>query len=677
MIACQSKIHWASHTACANQIGLATAAADATMPPGHPGFLQDTNQGLFNPMLNVVKIWILFSTLLVASGWILSALHQLNRAGYLAVFALAAVGCLWWQRKTKWRPEKNFRGLLSKFQRRFKRPAPLLFFVLVLMTLAAGALYVPLNNDANEYRSPRIWHWLAEQQWHWIRTLDFRMNVVGCNFEWLVTPLMLFTKHDRALFLANWISFLMLPGLVFSVFIRLGVRRRVAWWWMWILPSSWCYFMQAAADCNDSFAVIYALASIDFALRAREKNRITDLWLSILAIGLLTGAKQTDLPLVLPWLVAIIPNWRLAKNNALSTAGIGALALLSSALPLAYLNLKYAGSWMGMPANLGVWKLAPPPPAWCFIGNLFCIPAENLHPPIFPLADRWDKLMEHFLQTPFGSHFQSFENFGYMSRGMGEGDAGVGLWIVLLVCVSVVAAYFYRQKNQPPLQNRWIVWLRWAPFVSLAVFMAKVATIENARQLAAYYVLLFPVFLVASGHARLVREKWWQRSSLTAIVLSIAMLVIARDRPLFPANTILPLLAEKYPQWKFLAREQQSYACRLALETQRNAFRNTIPAEEKVLGYAAVRGEQEPGQWIPFGRRRVERVLPDDTASQLQAKGIHYVLVDSSGLDLLNMTIGDWTNHYGAVLVDSSGLETSPGIIATDYLVRLNPPGNK
>ena len=78
-------------------------------------------------MLNVVRFWILLSTLLVSAGWILSALHQLNRMGYGVVFALAGIAAVFWQRKTKWRPQKNPAQLYQKFRRRFKRPAPLFF----------------------------------------------------------------------------------------------------------------------------------------------------------------------------------------------------------------------------------------------------------------------------------------------------------------------------------------------------------------------------------------------------------------------------------------------------------------------------------------------------------------------------------------------------------------------
>ena len=195
-------------------------------------------------MLNGVRIWILLSVLLVFSGWFLSAIHELNPVGYIVMLGVFAIAFFFWlnQSKKRIRPAR----WLHIFKQRFHRPAPLLFLALALLSLAAGALYVSVNNDSNEYRIPRVWHWLAEGRWHWIRTLDFRMNAAGCNFEWLGAPLMLFTRYDRCLFLTNWISYLMLPGLIFSVFTRLKVRPRVAWWWMWILPSGFCYAMQAS-----------------------------------------------------------------------------------------------------------------------------------------------------------------------------------------------------------------------------------------------------------------------------------------------------------------------------------------------------------------------------------------------------------------------------------------------
>ena len=56
---------------------------------------------------------------------------------------------------------------------------------------------------------------------------------------------------------------------MFSVFTRLGVRRRVAWSWMWLVPTGYCFLLQAGSIGNDLFGAPFALAAVDFALRAK------------------------------------------------------------------------------------------------------------------------------------------------------------------------------------------------------------------------------------------------------------------------------------------------------------------------------------------------------------------------------------------------------------------------
>ncbi len=542
------------------------------------------------------------------------------------------------------------------------------------MSFAAGALYLAQNNDSNEYRIPRVWHWLAAGQWHWIRTLDFRMNVAGCNFEWLLAPLMLFTRHDRFLFWGNWISFLLLPGLFFSVFTRLKVRPRVAWWWAWLLPSGWCFVLQAGSEMNDSFAAIYALASVDFALRARENQSARNLWFSILAAGLLTGAKQTDLPLLLPWLIAVFPSLHLLRKRAAAAIGVLLLAALVSFLPLSFFNFRHTGNWMGTPTPgmmHAYWKLESPSCFWGFIGNVFCLPMQNLVPPVFPFSHRWNDEMHLFLQTPFGSHFRTFENFCRLGRSVNEGNAGIGLLVSILAMVSVIAARRF-QPDRRPFRMDLLVLVRWSGIFALFVFMCKAATFQNARQCAAYYAFLFPVFLVSEGQALLVRKQWWQKLVLAAMLATAGMLVVSRNRPLFPAVTIMTRVAQQHRNWHWAERVRESYAYRLSHDLQQRLFKSVLPAQEHVIGYATVRSSDEPGQWVPFGSRRVERVLPDDTAAELQARGIHFVLVDSDGMGLLGMSIGDWTNRFDGTLVDSKELESGPGETVGEYLVRLN-----
>lgn len=178
-------------------------------------------------MLNAVLVWIWSCAYFNCAGWTLSALHQLNAAGYtVALILWFATLLIWWKKTSEksW-PLKRW----QKFRHRFARPLPLMFLILAAMVFAGGALHPPNNYDALAYRIPRVLHWLAEGRWHWIHTDFPRLNVRAVGFEWLSAPFIVLMKTDRLLFLINIVSFLLLPGFIFSVFSRLGVRRRVAW----------------------------------------------------------------------------------------------------------------------------------------------------------------------------------------------------------------------------------------------------------------------------------------------------------------------------------------------------------------------------------------------------------------------------------------------------------------
>ena len=186
--------------------------------------------------LPLIRIWIWVSVLASAAGWLLSALGQLNELGYAVFGAVGAAG-LWFGRKALGLTSP--RGLChwKTVRARFCRWLPAGFVVLAFLVFLGGALYPPTNHTALTYRTPRVLHWLAEGHWHWIHTPNYRLNDRCCGFEWLTAPVLLFLKSDRGLFTLNFIPFLLLPGLTFSVCTRLGVRPRVAWHWMWLLPT--------------------------------------------------------------------------------------------------------------------------------------------------------------------------------------------------------------------------------------------------------------------------------------------------------------------------------------------------------------------------------------------------------------------------------------------------------
>ena len=159
---------------------------------------------------------------------------------------------------------------------RLKRVFPLMFFCLAGIAILGGIIHPPSNYDGLAYRVPRSLHWLAAEQWHWIHTDFPRLNTRGTGFEWLSTPLLSFTHSDRSIFLINAVNFLFLPGLFFDVLSRMGVNRRVAAIWMWLLPTGYCYVLQAGSIGNDMMGSFYALAAVSFALRARVSQSPKD-----------------------------------------------------------------------------------------------------------------------------------------------------------------------------------------------------------------------------------------------------------------------------------------------------------------------------------------------------------------------------------------------------------------
>jgi hypothetical protein len=641
-------------------------------------------------MYFLVRVWIMFSALLVGAGWILSAIHQLNRAGYAVVLGLAALLFLC---KKKLPNGISLRRLQQKFRKRFRRPAPFLFLVLALLSLFAGSLYGALNWDTNAYRLPRIFHWLWNEQWHWIRTADPRMNIIGCGFEWLSAPLILFSHTDRLLFLINWISYLMLPGLIFSVFTRLEVRPRVAWWWMWFLAAGWCFLFQASSSANDSFGVVYALAAIDLALRAGKSKKIADLWLSLLAIALATGVKQTDIPLALLWLVAAWPGLSLFSKHRWKTAAVFGMAALVSIVPISIFNLKHFGTWLpvenpGIKA-IGQFHLNP---FWGISGNAFCIPAQNLLPPFYELVppfyyhtvEVWNRWMSDFVQTPFGSHFISFENFGFWSgtreHGISEANAGLGLGISLLLAISALEAFVFRRQEIIRKRNRFLFLVRATAWVGLLIFMAKVGSYENARQLAPYYPFLLPAFLVMRGHSILVRRRHWQWIGLTTMIFSALLVITSTKRPLFPAE-ILVKLVQKFPGNKSIRFEAIEYLGALdrGVEIRRECIQKALPDDPGIVGYyVGISDGDEPAIWLPYGQRSVKWIFSQDSPQYVRSLGIHYVVICSFAFAHSQETFEGWTQKYNARLIaqfDFLGQPMTDSALPNFnafYLVQLN-----
>ena len=614
-----------------------------------------------------IAIWVWFCACLNCTGWGLSALHELNAGGYAVALAAWFAILLVWRMKTSAAILPQIR--LAKFCRRFRKPFPLAFLILAAMAILGGVLYPPTNYDALAYRVPRVLHWLAADQWHWIHSFFERINNRSCGIEWVSAPFIALLKTDRLLFLINTVSFLLLPGLVFSVFTRLGVRRRVAWHWMWLAPTGYSFLLQAGSIGNDLFGAPFALAAVDFALRARISRSPRDFFTSVLAAAMMTSAKTASLPLLLPWAVALLPSLKLIPRWPLRTAVIGVIAIFASALPTVVLNVAHSDNWAGVNmSHSGAAKTMVLRTGASAVSMM----AQNLVPPVFPMAGKWNAAVLNHIPAGLESSLRAVMiesqacDFSVAEMQIEE-NAGLGFGLSVLLLASVAAACFARRKKASAADSPWLLCVRWSPAISLLALMTQFDLSCIARILTPYYLPLLPVLLAGPGQSWLVRRRWWRSAAFMVFLVAGGLLVISPARPLFPVETLL----EKFPDAPARMREVYSvYALR------NDGFapaRAALPPGLKVLGMVTY-DDPETSLWRPFGSRRIEHVCPEDTARDLKARGVEYVLLHEETFEQrFHGPLGDWLKKMDAQVVQKIPLNLRAARGPLDWcLVKLN-----
>lgn len=622
--------------------------------------------------LNMAAFWVCLCAFLNCAGWILSAFHALNRTGYLCAFAVGIALAFTFRRQL--RLDELCRFNLQKQLRRFSRFLPAGFAIVVGLAILGGILHPPSNYDALAYRVPRILHWLAAEQWEWVYTNFQRLNTRAAGYEWVAAPMMLFTHSDRLLFLIGVASQLLLPGLVFSTFTRLGVSRVAAWHWMWILPTGYSFLLQAGGIGNDIYGAVFALASVDFALRARTSGRFRDVALSFLAVALLSGAKTSNLPLMLPWGIAVLPALKVLLKRPALTVILAVATVFSSLLPICWANQKYSGDWTGAKAEEP--RMTSGDPRVTIPGNILIATVQNFAPPIFPVASKWNDLVPHILPKSFHQKMHdTFEAAGAnlsLAELQNEEYCGLGFGVSLLLIVSIVAAW--KQKRAPSKVNTGgaVNLIRWSPYFSFLVYAAKSGVGAVARIITPYYLLMIPLLLVGPGHVAVCHRIWWRIGAGLVYALAALLLIVTPSRPLWPANTILGPLVARHPENQKLARVQTVFSVYAERSDAMSQLRDVLPAGEKVLGLITV-DDLETSLWRPFGSRRFLHVKPQDTAEEITARGINYVVVNSEVVAGLGAgSFESWLGHVRGEVVQKVALRYRAARGPFDwYVVRL------
>lgn len=598
-------------------------------------------------MPSFVVMWIWLCAYQNAAGWTLSALNQLNKPGYAAAGIIGLGIWLCWRQKTgaPWLPKIH----ASKLKRRFCRGFPLAFLILTGLAFLGGALHDACNYDAMAYRTPRVLYWLDAQQWQWIHTDFPRLNTRTAGFEWLTAPQFLFLRTDRLLFLLNVIAFLLLPGRVFAVLTRLGVRPRAAWHWMWLFPSGYGYVLQAGSVVNDMFGTLMALAAFEFALRAGREQRATLLWTSMLAAALMTAVKAFNMVLLLPWGITALAAAPLLLRRPIATFAVMLMAAGASMVPTSILDAHYCHDWTGAnientPIGGGQERLRAPVTG-------INLALGNLVPPIFPFAGQWEAFVQRVLPETFkaslkGNFEPALTRFKLPELQVEE-SSGLGCGLTVLLLVLLVKKIRYHEL----VPKKWFAPATLVPlgaWAGVGVFLLRVGIAGPARYLLPFYLLLAAPIMAGAVAGRLFQARAWRGAAYVLFAMAGLLLVLSPQRPLWPSATILSALDAEHSENHLLNRMWRVYSVYGARGESFAPVLAVLPPDAGPLGLVAF-DAPEAALWRPFGSRRISHITRDDTPEKIRGRGIKYALVSEAVLaQHSDMDAAGWLAHFGA-----------------------------
>lgn len=590
--------------------------------------------------LRLAGCWLLWAAWCSLAGWGLSAASQLSGWGHLALLPVL-VAAVWFWLKSTGNPAGSSRDNplnFTKLKRRFSRPLPLIYLSIAVLSLLAGLMDdKPWSADAVGYRLPRVLDWWAAHHWEWIGALDHRRDFSSTGFEWQMLPVIELTHTDRFIFLLSWIPFVLFPGLLFLVFRALGVSGRSARRWMWLLPSGYVYALQCSGLQNDGYSVDYLLAAIAFAVSAFRLRSLAGLGLSMIGAALLTGAKLSNLPLLLPLGVLLWPafkrvawlNWRLVAA--------GLVALFVSFAPMSFLSWHQTGDWTGAPQDQ--WHVKTHGSVGAIAANLMLMANDTIQPPLFPINQRVNDALKKVNDSAFFDRLsESHRRFSGLRFGkmVYEGSAGPGFGLGIYVgfllfgawLVKTKSCFFQSPPNLLPWEWRLAPWLAW---FAIAVFLAKLGTGHPARIAAAYYPLLLVALLRWPRVAALERKKIAGVLAAFAAATVIPLIILTPARPLIPIDTIAKItsnqtihkIAENYHVWDMARDNLAPFRDKLL----------SIPGTAR-LGYAGGLFDSPYGLWKPLGSRVIVKLgLPAGPPDPLPPADLKYAVITERGIN--------------------------------------------
>ena len=599
--------------------------------------------------LAMTIVWILLAAGFTAGALLLSLAGQLNRTGCAVLLTMGAAGAVFGYRALA---GGLFRAPGVRL-RRFRRPFPLLYLLCAAAAVVGGSIHAPTNYDALGYRVPRLLHWLSEGSWHWISTMDARMNFSAAGFEAMMLPTFGALHTLRLAFLINAVCYLVFPGLVYLAFGGLGVRRSVAALWMWIIPCGSCFVMQAGSIGNDLPGCVLVLAAMVFALRAYRTGRAADMMLAMLSAALMTGMKASNLPLLLPPAICLVAAFRAHPRLLGAAALAGVLSLPVSLLPIAVGNIRHTGHWSGAPGS----PLALDDPLAGLVGNSILIGSAALVPAVFPPAETLNASFNARIdEPPMRWIKEGFTRIEMTHPQMAsEENSGLGMGVTVALLFGLAGSWRQLSARRVIGPGGAVAAGFW---IALLFYMTQLGNNGAQRLVAPYYAGLLLMPLLCFGSARVFRRRWWIAISFLAILPIVPALACNPARPLLPMQQIVESLMEKGIAPNLMTRMEKVYHTYANRADACRPVRDLLPPGTRVIGYAGTSGELQYSFWLPLGERKVVDFLPTPNRRPPDPSGLDAIVTSHWGCnDRFGMTPGELAEHLGWEITGTTSVQ--------------------
>jgi hypothetical protein len=482
------------------------------------------------------------------------------------------------------------------------------------------------------------------------------MDTRSLGFEFLSLPFLAFLHTDRLIFLWNWTGFLFLPALIFQLSRRLGASGRVAWNWMWLVPSAYGIALQAGSIGNDFIAGIFFLVSLVLAT-GRQPIPFRNLAFSAVSMAICAGIKSTNILWALPWLCVILPQTKTLLRRPWLTTFLLLFCLSLSSFPIWLSNQLHCGDWTGEKAeatNASEKPITVTNPAVGIVGNLILLSIQNSAPPIWPFVRQTTDFVRSSLPKPLVTSLsKSFEG-GFQDLAIRElpqeEGAGLGLGLTILSFLALFAAILTKPwKITPQSPALRIAWL--ATLVSILVYSSKMAISCPARIILPGLMFLIVGFSALPNQCWLVRSRVWRWTAFFTLASSILVLILTPSRPLFPQGLMIKM------EQKLSLPPSLNERIFNVYETYRRRARafspllTAVSPSTRVLGYTGGVG-LEASLWKPYSDRSIIFVPPSGLLEKPQCPhpelliASAYTIKRSTGLEPI-----EWIKRVGALIL--------------------------